>query len=103
MVQTLKDIWTKLLSESVCETGTWNRTWCFLELRVMDRDLSSCAHDSRSSDTKSGSDGGNREGPGAVAGISGFRILDVHNLHVGEDGTDLEPGTGFSLTGDIYL
>ena len=37
----------------------------------MDRDLSSCAHDSSSSDTKSGSDGGNRGGPGAVAEISG--------------------------------
>jgi len=72
-------------------------------LRVMNRDPPSCAHDLRSSDSKSGSDGGTRGGPGGAAGICGFRILDVQNLRDGGDGTDLEPGTGFSRDGETTL
>ena len=65
-------------------------------LRVMNRDPPICAHHPRSSDSKSSSDGGNGGGPGGAAGICGFRILDIQNLPVGEDGMDLGPGTGFS-------
>ena len=64
----------------------------------MDREPTNCVHDPSSS----GSDGGTRGGPGGAAGICGFRILDVQNLHDGGDGTDLEPGTGFSCTGNNF-
>uniref|UniRef100_A0A8C4QGM7 C2H2-type domain-containing protein n=1 Tax=Eptatretus burgeri TaxID=7764 RepID=A0A8C4QGM7_EPTBU len=57
----------------------------------MDRDPPSFTDDPNSSDSKSGSDGGTRGGPGGAVGICGFRILDVQNLRDGGDGTDLGP------------
>uniref|UniRef100_A0A8C4QN16 C2H2-type domain-containing protein n=1 Tax=Eptatretus burgeri TaxID=7764 RepID=A0A8C4QN16_EPTBU len=57
----------------------------------MNRDPPNCAHHLRSSDSKSGSDGGTRGGPGGAAGICGFKILDVQNLRDGGDGTNQEP------------
>ena len=64
----------------------------------MDRELTNCVHDPSSSV----SDGGTGGGPGGTAGISGFRILNVQNLHVGGDETDQEPGTVFSCTGNNF-
>uniref|UniRef100_UPI00358F0A15 zinc finger protein 271-like isoform X5 n=1 Tax=Myxine glutinosa TaxID=7769 RepID=UPI00358F0A15 len=58
---------------------------------VMDQDSTTCAHDPRSSDSMSCIDGGNIVGPGGDAGISGFRIVDVQNVRVGDAEPDQVP------------
>uniref|UniRef100_UPI00358F59AE uncharacterized protein isoform X5 n=1 Tax=Myxine glutinosa TaxID=7769 RepID=UPI00358F59AE len=69
----------------------------------MDRDPRSCAPSPSSSDSKWGSDGGNRGGLGRGVEICEFRILDVHkyNLRDGGDDTDQEPRGGAGESGPL--